>query len=395
MADHSKTQPRLVREPKGVGVKLVLPLLLTIVASTSFARAKDDASTLVEKVQSSKKQIVEAEAEKRRILGSLYTIQQRMKKITNEKSHLTDELFQAQDSVKNVARVIASLESEIGKQRTSLRRRLRALYKLSGEGYVGILFSRTNAADLDESLRFLKIVTENDYKMIRSYQANVATYKTQKEKLKKQVERLVGIEKRIKTQENLLVVEQESKSKIVSELDRKKDKNIDKIKSLRTKVGSSDGDDKEVAELLRPSIFEQKGQLVAPIQGELVHDFGLIVDERFKIRFAHKGWTYSSAPGAEVQTIFEGTVVRLEWIDGYGMTAVVDHGDHYYSVYGHLMKPKVKVGDDIKKGQAIAEAGAIDDERRGLYFELRHFSEPENPTTWIAAKGLRTARADN
>jgi murein hydrolase activator len=361
---------------------------------TSFARAKDDATALVEKVQNSKKQIVEAEAEKRRILGSLYTIQQRMKKITNEKSHLTDELFQAQDSVKNVARVIASLEDEIGKQRTSLRKRLRALYKLSGEGYVGILFSRTNAADLDESLRFLKIVTENDYKMIRSYQANVATYKLQKDKLKKQVERLVGIEKRIKTQESLLVVEQQSKSKIVSELDRKKDKNIDKIKSLRTKVDGIDAD-KEVAELLRPSIFEKKGQLSSPIQGEVVHDFGLIVDERFKIRFAHKGWTYSAAPGAEVQSVFDGTLVRLEWIDGYGMTAVIDHGDHYYSVYGHLTKTKVKVGDEIKKGQAIAEAGPIDDDRRGIYFELRHFSEPENPTAWIAAKGLRTASADN
>ncbi len=379
-------------------MKFALALALTgftlIAASVSGAKGREDAATLVEKVQKSKQVIVEAESEKRRILGSLYTIQQRMKKITNEKSHLTDELFQAQDSVKNVAKVIASLEGEIGKQRTALRRRLRALYKLSGEGYVSILFSRTNSADLDESLRFLKIVTESDYKLIRSYQANVATYKTQKDKLKKQVERLVGIEKRIKTQENLLVVEQKSKSKIVSELDRKKDKNIDKIKTLRTKA---DGltDDSEVASLLRPSIFEQKGQLQAPIQGEVIHDFGLIVDDRFKIRFAHKGWTYSAPPGAEVQAVFEGTLVKAEWIDGYGMIAVVDHGDHYYSVYAHLTKLKVKVGSEVKKGQALAEAGPIEDDRKGLYFEIRHFSEPENPTAWIAAKGLRTASADN
>lgn len=384
----------MVGEPKGFGVNRLLAFSILVGASVAFAKAKDDTASLVEKVQKSKQQIVEAESEKRRILGSLYTIQQRMKKITSEKSHLTDELFQAQDSVKNVARVIAQLEGEIGKQRTALRKRLRALYKLSGEGYVSILFSRSNAADLDESLRFLKIVTENDYKMIRSYQANVATYKAQKDKLKKQVERLVGIEKRIKTQENLLVVEQNSKSKIVSELDMKKNKNIDKIKSLRTKADAIEPD-AEVANLLRPSIFEQKGQLAAPIQGDVVEDFGLIVDERFKIRFAHKGWTYSAATGAGIQAVFDGTLVRSEWIDGYGTIAVIDHGDHYYSVYGHLTKLKVKVGEEVNKGQAIAEAGPIDDTRQGLYFELRHFSEPENPTAWIAAKGLRTASADN
>jgi murein hydrolase activator len=238
----------------------------------------------------------------------------------------------------------------------------------------------------------LKIVTENDYKLIRSYQANVATYKVQKEKFKRQVEKLVGIERKIKTQENLLVVEQKSKSKIVSELDRKKDKNIDKIKSLRTKV---DSEDTEVAELLRPSIFEQKGQLTAPILGEVVQDFGLILDERFKIRFAHKGWTYAAAPGTEIQAVFDGTLVKSEWIDGYGTTAVVDHGDHYYSVYAHLTKLKVKTGEEIKKGQAIAEAGPIGKDRVGLYFEIRHFSEPENPTAWISEKGLRTASADN
>lgn len=375
-------------------MKAFVTLSILFVSSLSVARGREDAATLVEKVQKSKQQIVEADVEKRRILGSLYTIQQRMKKITSEKSHLTDELFQAQDNVKNVARVIAQLESEIGKQRSALRKRLRALYKLSGEGYVSILFSRTSAADLDESLRFLKIVTENDYKLIRSYQANVATYKVQKEKLKKQVERLVGIEKKIKTQENLLVVEQQSKSRIVSELDQKKNKNLDRIKKLRTKADGIDEDD-EVAQLLRPSMFEQKGQLPAPVPGEVVQDFGLIHDEKFKIRFAHKGWTYSAAPGAQIQSVFDGTLVRSDWIEGYGTIAVIDHGDHYYSVYGHLTKLKLKIGDEVKKGQAFAEAGPIDSERKGLYFEIRHFSEPENPTAWIAAKGLRTASADN
>ncbi len=334
-----------------------------------------------------KQEVVEAEAEKRRILGSLYSIQKRMKKISNDKSRLTDELFQAQDGVRGVAKVIANLEVEIAKEKVRLRRRLRALYKMSGQGYIAILFSRTSATDLDETLRFMKIVTDSDYRLIQNYRINVATYRVQKEKLKAQVERLVAIEKRIKKQEGLLAVEQESKSKIVSALDKKRSVNLAQIKSLRKKTQGLV--DSEVDELLRPSIYEQKGSLPAPYASQVVQDFGSIADEKYKIRYSHKGWLYSpSATSSSVAAVFDGVLVKSQWIAGYGLTTVIDHGDHYYSVYGHLTEVSAKSGASLKKGEAFAQA----DGHKGLYFELRHFSDAENPARWLAPRGVSTAQ---
>src|SRR5690349_10199938 len=118
-----------------------LALALAIGAAALSAHAEDEkARELVEKVEETRRGVVEAEAQKRKVLGSLYVINQRMKKISVEKGHLTDELFQVQDNVKQIAKVIAGLEEQIERQRHLLRRRLRALYKLSGEGYLAILF---------------------------------------------------------------------------------------------------------------------------------------------------------------------------------------------------------------------------------------------------------------
>lgn len=341
------------------------------------AAAEPKVEVLAAKMSASKQKIAEAEEEKRRILGSLYSIQKKMKKITSEKNHLTDELFQAQDGVKNIAKVIANLETEIGQQKIQLRRRLRALYKMSGQGYIGILFSQTNAGDLDQTLRFLKIVTDSDYKLIQSYKMNVAAYTKQKNKLKSQVERLVGIEKRIKKQEGLLAIQHQSKSKIVSELDRKRSANLDSIKSIRKKTEGMA--DEVMDELLRPSIYEQKGLLPSPVASSVAQDFGLIADEKFKLKYSHKGWTYA-AVSAPVLSIFEGTIAKATRIPGYGTTVVIDHGDHYYSVYSHLSHLRAKQGDTIEKGQSFGET----DDSKGLYFEIRHFSEPENPALWIA-----------
>lgn len=366
----------------------VAGLLFFMLSSFAVAETTKTAKTLVETMNESKQRVVEAEAEKRRILGSLYSIQKRMKKISNEKSHLTDELFQAQDGVRGVARVIATLEGEIGKEKVQLRRRLRALYKMSGQGYIGILFSRTSATDLDETLRFMKIVTDNDYRLIRNYRDNIAAYKIQKEKLKAQVERLVTVEKRIKKQEGLLAVEQVSKSKIVAALDAKRTTNLAQIKSLRQKsVGLVDS---EVDEALRPSIYEQKGLLPAPYVSPVVQDFGSITEEKYKIRYSHKGWLYSPNPSTgTVSAVFDGVIAKTQWVPGYGTTAVIDHGDHYYSVYGHLSHLRMKAGETLRKGQAFAEANG----ERGLYFELRHFSEAENPARWITPQSVSTAQA--
>jgi septal ring factor EnvC (AmiA/AmiB activator) len=141
---------------------------------------------------------------------------------------------------------------------------------------------------------------------------------------------------------------------------------------------------------MKPSIYEQRGLLPAPVIGRVVREFGLVTDEEYKIRFSHKGWSYQTDLGAQVEAVFEGTVARVLTLPGFGSTIIVDHGDHYYSVYSHLAKTKVKSGDPIAKGTILATTGG------SLYFELRHFSEPENPANWISpSKGIPSqARVD-
>jgi septal ring factor EnvC (AmiA/AmiB activator) len=378
----------------GVLVLLMLVAFFPLRSLATLAPAAVDTvsaapAELVEKVQQARSRIEASEVEKRKILGVIYTIQQRMKKITQEKNTLTDELFHVQDNVRNIAKIIASLESQIVEQRHLLKHRLAALYKLSGEGYVAVLFSQENPLDVDETLRNLKIVTEKDYLLIRSYQENVAQYKSHRLKLKTQVEHLVTIERKIKKQEGLLAKEHKQKFDIVSNLDHDLSVHIKKIKNLRTTSGS------QWSDLLRPSIFEQKGQLISPINGEVARDFGLITDEHYKIQLSHKGWQYSAPKGTPVAVVFDGSVAFVDWIKGYGLTVIVDHGDHYYSVYAHISRAKVRTGDILKKGQIIAEAGS---ESRlyseGLYFEIRHFSEPENPAHWIGVHGYKIGKKD-
>jgi septal ring factor EnvC (AmiA/AmiB activator) len=71
-------------------------------------------------------------------------------------------------------------------------------------------------------------------------------------------------------------------------------------------------------------------------------------------------------------------------VDGFGQTLIVDHGDHYYTVYSHNETISVNVGDEVGQNQVVATVGSNPElSRDGIYFEVRHFSEPYDPQSWM------------
>lgn len=360
-------------------VRCALFFAVMILSSRSIATAAaTDVNALADTIRSTKEVINESESARRKLLGSLYAINLRMKKISIDKGKLTDELMQSQDGVETVASAIQSLETQITKQRLALKKRLRALYKISGESFVGAIFSTTNAYEFDSTLRNLKLISDKDFQMIQSYRENLSSLALQRKKLKSQVERLLLVERRIKKQESLLAREHQAKSALAATIEKDTRKRMSEIKRLRQ---SHSADDAEIAHLLKPSIYEKKGQLVAPVSfGYIVKDFGLRIDEKFKFKMSHKGWQISVARPTAVVAADEGAVVFAGDLPGYGSTLILDHGDHYYSIYSGLQSIKVLVGDEVLRAATLAQA------ETGLYFEMRHFSEPENPASWISAK---------
>ena len=77
-----------------------------------------------------------------------------------------------------------------------------------------------------------------------------------------------------------------------------------------------------------------------------------------------------------------------DWIAGLGLLLVLDHGDDYLSLYGHLRSVAVAVGDWVDAREPIAtvgdSGGAV---RSGLYFELRSGTEAIDPARWFAGGG--------
>ena len=99
---------------------------------------------------------------------------------------------------------------------------------------------------------------------------------------------------------------------------------------------------------------------------------------------ASSGMLIGAAAGTPVRAVADGQVVFAEWMSGYGLLCIVDHGNGYMSLYAHNDALMKDVGSSVKRGDAVGSVGNSGGQGRpALYFELRRSGKPVNPTVWL------------
>jgi septal ring factor EnvC (AmiA/AmiB activator) len=84
-----------------------------------------------------------------------------------------------------------------------------------------------------------------------------------------------------------------------------------------------------------------------------------------------------------VHSIFRGQVIFADWLRGFGLLVIVDHGEGYMSLYGHNKILYKQVGDMVETGETIAQSGTTGGlTSPGVYFEIRQEGKPRNPMLW-------------
>lgn len=340
------------------------------------------AEKIAEDIVEVRDKVLAAEEDSRKILGNLYEINQKIKKMSAKRNRLSDQMYSAKGDVSVLARSIARLEGRIEQQKRMLARRMRALYKLGEQGTLQAIFSSQSASELDRNLAYLKRVADRDYELIRDFEGNLKSLEESRTKLKKNVKRLVNLERLLKAQEKDLAQQQDSKSRLLTRLRGSRKAYLQQLKGLRQKAGGLAGES-EIASLMNETFFERKGSLGLPTNGVISKAFGLDQHERFKFKLSHKGVFLSTKRGEPIKAVFPGEVSFVGKIPGYGNAVILDHGDHYYSVYCNGEKVEVKKGQKVSEGEVLGSAGRNSVGKPGLYFEIRHFSDPVDPTHWV------------
>jgi septal ring factor EnvC (AmiA/AmiB activator) len=132
------------------------------------------------------------------------------------------------------------------------------------------------------------------------------------------------------------------------------------------------------------SLRQLKGKLRWPVVGRITRSFGA---KEAQGSLQARGVQIATQTGVDVRAIARGRVAFSDWLRGFGLLLIIDHGEGYMSLYGQNRSLYKDVGEWVERGETIAAAGDSGGQAgTGLYLELRKNGKPFNPAPWFKGK---------
>ena len=289
-----------------------------------------------------------------------------------------------------------TLDKQREQQARHLAEHLRAAWRMSAQDVLKLLLNNEDPAVAARLLRYQGYLAEARAQAIRALQGTTAAAignRAERERTQRELETARAAAAR---ERKALLAERASQQRSVANLraelaskgrerervaaDQERLRQL--ISKLATKPASEPGQRATPPSTPQPPAFRAGGSgLVWPVQGRLARRFG---QARAGGRMRWQGVFIQAPLGADVRSAAGGEVVFADWLRGFGMLIIVDHGGGRMSLYGHADALLRRVGDRVEAGEAIASVGRSGgQDEAGLYLEVRQNGKPVDPLGWL------------
>ncbi len=372
---------------------LLISFLPMVTAHLSAANPKKKLSIIEENIKKKKARVKAALKKEQSILSRILNIE---KKIQNTELALRDyrkRISNTQYDIQSLNSEISSLSKKLIRRREYLRERLRSLYKQQYGDSALILISANDYNELIRRSRYISLIAYNDRKIMESFSRDLKDLRAKIDNIELQKRRLqeskVTAQKKKKTlqrsriKKDRLLVTVRSKRSSYQKAIKELEESSRKLRELITKL-----DKQKIPKSVSGKGFKTwKRRLPWPIKVKIIVPYGKYKDPKFNIAVFKNGVEIKAKEGYRPKAVAGGRVVFADWFKGYGQLLIINHGDGFHSLYGHLTEIFHTTGDIIKQGTTIGKIGKSELLNvPTLYFEIRYKGKPVNPMKWLSKK---------
>jgi len=372
----------------GLGCLGLLPLAGNGAATADPAATRQALDAVGERLNALTVWFDEAEEQRVRWLNDLKRKDGEVSKVAAE-VELANQDLRAVNADLNALRATQSgLETQRKEQATKIAEHLAATYRMTGEDFLKLLLNQESPDTLDRMTRYHRYFTQARMASLEEFQNTLDEIEVNRQTLQSRQADERAKREALNQRRLALVRERIQRKGLIAELDE----NVEGKTRERTRLETDRQRLEELfAELRRRSaeldgsaFVARKQKLPWPLQGKLTHAFG---QSRADGRLSWHGIVLAAAEGTPVTAVFRGRVVFADWLRGFGLLTIVDHGSGYMTLYGHADILLKAVGDWVESGELIARAGRSGGQRTsGLYFEVRQKGAARDPIGWLVKR---------
>lgn len=297
-----------------------------------------------------------------------------------------------------------ALENSLSRQRAALAALIRSAYASGKHEQLKLLLEQDRMSDLARVLAYHRYFQRDRQQRIAGLNAELESLAQVGEEIRMRQNQLIAARDQQKAELATLAAQRRDRGKVVSSLDSRYRDRSARLTELgrdeKSTVVLLERLRKLMAQLPKPVPKPRKpgvkpigptpplpvdraipiGPLRLPLAGTVLAGYGGTMPDGHR----SQGLLIAGSAGAEVHAVTAGRVAYADWLKGYGLLMILDHGNGWMTLYAFNDALLKNTGDSVQVGEAISTVGSSGGQgRAALYFELRRNGQPQDPTSWL------------
>ena len=360
-------------------------------ATSTHAEPIDEAATaselaaVVKELNALHTWLDEASARQARLQSELKSQDESVSRITRQVRDTDAALISTSSRIENLEVERNRLSVVRAKQAQRIAQHLNAAYRLQGQDVVKALLNQESPSDFERMLRYHRYFSDARMDALRGYQETLQALEANHKRLAGERQQLVDTRAALESRKTALESQRAERTSLIARL-------ADEVSSKTARAAALREDRKRLEALVRElarrrqeldgsDFVARRGKLAAPATGHLIYQFG---EGRADGRLRWQGMVYRTDAAAPVHAVHRGRVVFADWLRGFGLLTIIDHGSGYLSLYGYTDDLSKVEGDWVETGEVIAHSGQSGGQAfDGVYFEIRRKTSTLDPRPWL------------
>ena len=301
---------------------------------------------------------------------------------------LDDERRDHQARLAELERQRQTFLASVDDRTARLAGQLRAAYRSSQQSRARLILNLDDPEIVTRMLAYYDYVNRAQLDRIAELEEAVATLERLAGETERELQRLAAVQREQQSMQNELEAQRGRRAELLAGIADSIDRSQSNLRELEQDRKNLEALIERLADVLadipldldqRAGVGSRKGRLPMPLHGPVRHAYG----QQRGADLRWQGWLIGADAGAEVRAIAYGRVAFADWLRGYGLLLIIDHGQGFMSLYGHNESLLQDAGAWVEAGEVIGVVGSNPGSTQGLYFELRRNGKAIDPAAWL------------
>jgi septal ring factor EnvC (AmiA/AmiB activator) len=279
--------------------------------------------------------------------------------------------------------------ASMGQRLDQLAQQVKAAYRTTGQTRLKLVLNQDDPEKLGRMLAYYDYLNRDQVEKITQLKEALTTLDGMQQSIDQELQRIAAVQTEQQAILDELKQQREKRNLLLAELATQINSEESRLSELQQNQRDLEALLERLSDVLadippdlgsRTGVAGQKGQLPMPARGPVRHAFGQARVGGMR----WQGWLVGVEQGTEASAVAYGRVAFADWLRGYGLLLIIDHGQGYMSLYGYNESLLHEVGTWVEAGEIISIIGENPGGEQGLYFELRKNGKAVDPAAWLA-----------